>query len=122
MTARDFVKNYILHDSLIDSVEVIDDGMTIILLIDFAFWMQPGYRETDPETGALKVTFRDVSKCDVSKCNLPENINWDEISILDTTVSGETVTFKLLNDMTDAYSELTICSNNILAEAIKDNE
>lgn len=117
MTARDFVKNYILHDSLIDSVEVLDDGMTIILLIDFAFWMQPGYRETDPETGALKVTFRDVAKC-----NLPENINWDETSILDTTVSGETVTFKLLNDMTDAYSELTIRSNNILAEIIKDNE
>ena len=56
MTALDFVKKYIMHDSLISSVEVLDVGRTIVLLIDFAFWMQVGYNETDPETGILKAT------------------------------------------------------------------
>jgi hypothetical protein len=111
MTAQDFVKNYIMHDSLIDNIEISDHGTKIIMLIDFAFWMQAGYDDTDPETGPLKITFRDVSES-----NIPNNINWDEISILETESSNGTVTFKLINDMTDAYLDLNIQSNNISVE------
>jgi hypothetical protein len=113
MTAQEFVRKYILHDSLIESVEVLSGGKTIVLMIDFAFWMQPGYNTANPETGTLKVTFDDVSEC-----SIPENVKWNEISILDAVASGNTVKFSLMNDMTDACSELTICSNRILAEKL----
>ncbi len=113
MTAHDFVKNYIMHDSLIDSVEVLNGGRTIVILIDFAFWMQVGYNETDPETGTLKVTFSNVSNYII-----PENIDWNEISILETAASGNTVKFNLMNDMTDAYIELSICSGHIVVEKL----
>ena len=111
MTALDFVKNYIMHDSLIDSVEILDAGRTIVLLIDFAFWMQSGYNETDSETGLLKVTFSNVSDY-----SIPEGADWNEISILEAVASGNTVKFSLMNDMTDAYLELSICSKHIVAE------
>jgi hypothetical protein len=113
MTALDFVKKYIMHDSLISSVEVLDVGRTIVLLIDFAFWMQVGYNETDPETGILKVTFSDVTDY-----NIPEDVDWNEISILEATASGNTVKFSLMNDMTDVYLELIICSGHIVAEKL----
>ena len=113
MTAQEFVRKYILHDSLIESVEVLNDGRTIVVMIDFSFWMQPGYNAADPETGTLKVTFNDVSES-----SIPQNVKWNEVSILDAAASGNTVKFSLMNDMTDACSELTICSSRILAEKL----
>lgn len=113
MTAHDFVKNYIMHDSLIDSIEVLDAGRTLVLMIDFAFWMQVGYNENDPETGLLQVTFSDVSDY-----SIPKDADWNEISILEATASGNTVKFSLMNDMTDAYLELIICSEQIVAEKL----
>ena len=113
MTAQEFVRKNILHDSLIESVEVLNDGRTIVLMIDFAFWMQPEYNAAEPETGTLKVTFDDVSEF-----SIPQNIMWNEISILDTAASGNTVKFSLMNDMTDACSELTISSSRIWAEKL----
>ena len=102
-----------MHDSLIESVEILNGGREIVLMIDFAFWMQIGYNAADQETGPLKVTFNDVSEF-----SIPENAKWNEISILDAAASGNTVKFSLMNDMTDACSELTISSNHILAEKL----
>ena len=84
-----------------------------MLLIDFAFWMQSGYNETDSETGLLKVTFSNVSDY-----SIPEEADWNEISILEAVASGNTVKFSLMNDMTDAYLELSICSKHIVAEKL----
>jgi len=72
VNARDFAEKYIMHDSLINSVEVLNEGNTIVMSTDFAFWMQKGYNETDPETGTLKITF-----CDVSSYVIPENVDWN---------------------------------------------
>ncbi len=38
MNANEFVSKYILHDSLIEAMSIRDDK-TIIMTIDFAFWM-----------------------------------------------------------------------------------
>ena len=111
MTAHEFVENYIMHDSLVDSVEVHDYGATIVLLLDFAFWMQPGYNETDPETGTLKIIFNNVSEFSIS-----ENVDWNTVSILDTADSEGMVKFSLMNDLTDEYLELIIRSNHIIVE------
>ncbi len=111
MTGSEFVANYIMHDSLINSVVVQDDGTRVVLEIDFAFWMQEGYKESDPETGLIKVTFNDVSNYDV-----PEDADWNEISILETSLENGRIKFALMNDMIDDYLELIIESNVIDVE------
>ncbi|MDO4841008.1 MAG: hypothetical protein Q3990_10100 [Desulfovibrionaceae bacterium] len=120
MTAHDFVKNYYMHDSSIDNVEVLDNGRTIVLWVDFSYWMQEEYKDGDPENGTIKITFYDVSDY-----TIPENVNWDEIGVFSSYVSGETVIFNLENDMAYLRSgvvgdflELSICSNRILVEAV----
>ncbi len=111
MTGSEFVANYIMHDSLIDSVDVQEDGTRVVIIIDFAFWMQNGYRESDPETGAIRVTFNDVSNYDV-----PEDADWNEISILETSLENGRIKFALMNDMTDDYLEIIIESSSVDVE------
>ena len=113
MTAHDFVKNYYMHDSLIDNVEVLDNGRTIVLWVDFSYWMQEEYKEGDPDTGKLKITFYDVENY-----SIPENVNWTEISILDSFDLEGKVKFNMVNDDTDDFLVLSICSNRILVEAL----
>ena len=62
MKIQEFVSNYIMHDSLIESIEKESNNTTIIMVINFAFWMQKSYEENDPETGLLKVIFHNVSE------------------------------------------------------------
>ena len=111
MTGSEFVANYIMHDSLIDSVDVQEGGTRVVLMIDFAFWMQNDYKELDPETGSIRVTFKDVSYYD-----LPEDADWNEISILETSLENGRIKFALMNDMTDEYLELIIETNAVDVE------
>lgn len=113
MNAKDFAENYIMHDSLIDLVEVLNGGNTIGMHIDFAFWMQKGYNDSDPETGTLKVTFFDVSSYAI-----PENADWNAISILEMRAVEDGILFSLMNDMTDDYLEIRIRSNRIIVESV----
>ena len=108
MTIKEFVANYYMHDSLIDKAEILENGSTIILWIDFAFWMQEWYNENDPETGIIKVTFHGVSGY-----TIPENVNWNEISILNMDMEEDGVKFALSNDMTDDYLEISINADSV---------
>lgn len=76
--------------------------------------MQRGYKDTEAETGIIKVTFSHVSSYII-----PENVDWDEISILETRSEGSSVKFALMNDSTDAYLEIVIASNDITVELVK---
>ncbi len=107
MLVKDFISNYDMHDSLIDKLEI-QENNTIIITIDFAFWMQAGYNESDPETGPLIVTF-----INVSNYQIPENVSWDEVSILDMHSSDNKIIFFLNNDLTDDYLEIVIECNEI---------
>ena len=111
MTIAEFVNRYNLHDSLIDKVEILENGSTIALWIDFAFWMQNGYDEKDPETGMIIVTFHGVTDSVI-----PENVNWDEISILELKKDGDSIVFALMNDMTDDYLEININADHVTVE------
>ena len=115
MTLPDFIANYIMHDSFIDKVEILENGSTIALWIDFAFWMQNGYKENDPETGVIKVIFNGVTNY-----SIPENVNWDEISILEMKMDGECIVFAMINDMTDDYLEININADHVSVE-VEDN-
>ena len=111
MTSKDFVDNYNMHDSLIDSVEISKETGKIVLTIDFAFWMQPGYSDSDPETGLIKVTFSNVSYY-----AYPDEINLDQVSILETSIESGNVKFALIDDITDDSYEILIESDFVEIE------
>ena len=113
MNAETFVENYIMYDSLIDKVEADSAAKTVVMLIDFAFWMQKDYVEGEPETGVLKVTFSNVSQC-----IMPSYADWQAVSILETRIEEDAVLFALLNDMTDDYSEIRIKAGSVTVERI----
>ena len=53
-------KTYYFHDSLLDNIEINRDQATVTLTIDFCFWAQEGYNESDPETGTIRLFFSGV--------------------------------------------------------------
>ena len=111
MTLEKFVDDYNMHDSLIDSITVEENGNTVRILIDFAFWMQDHYQESDPETGPLEVCFQNVSRYDH-----PENLPLEEISILKTFIREGSIVFALLNDVTDEYFEIQIVADEVIVK------
>ena len=108
MTIQDFVTKYNLHDSLIDAVLYNGDANTVEMHINFAFWMQEWYTEDMDETGILKVMFNNVNLFDC-----PNDVPWEQISIIQATVKGDTIKFALMNDITDGYLEIMIKCNSI---------
>ena len=56
----------------------------------------------------LNVTFHGVTNYVI-----PENVNWDEISIFEMKMDGGRIKFALMNDMTDDYLEIVINANQV---------
>lgn len=106
MKLNDFVEKYIMHDSLFTSIT--QDKNTVKMVIDFAYWMQPGFSEGSPETGPLKVEFSNVTRF---VC--PENIPLDQVSILKTSCKENTIQFSILNDITNEYFEIVIEAESV---------
>ena len=97
MNAKEFIENYYMHDSWIENVEVFDGGTKLLFTVDFAFWMQEGYKESDPETGIINVTFDGVKKYEA-----PENIVWENYDILNTFLTEtDGVKFAMGSDIFD---------------------
>ena len=65
------------------------------------------------KTGTLKVIFNNVADY-----KIPENVNWDEVSILEAKMNGNHICFALINDMTDDYLEINIKAEQVSATAI----
>ena len=108
MTRTEFVTMYNMHDSLVEAVDVTEAGKAIEILIDFAFWMQEHYREGDPETGLIKVVFKNVRSFQI-----PPNTEWGETSILEMGEEDRYVRFLLINDMTDDSLEILIETDEV---------
>ena len=113
MTAEEFVKKYVLHDSLIDGVYVDNENGKVTMEIDFAFWMQEGYEESDPETGMVNMIFDGVNYVEI-----PQGVDWSEISISEARIDGDMIKFELMNDVTDDYLEILISAQNVSLETI----
>ena len=106
MKINDFVEKYIMHDSLITSIT--NDKNSVRMIIDFAFWMQPGFSEGSPETGPLEVDFLNATRFEC-----PENIPLDQVSILKTSCEENTIRFSMLNDITNEYFEIVIEAESV---------
>ena len=113
MKAKEFVDKYYLHDSLFDKVSFSKDNAVVSMIIDFAFWMQSWYKEGTAETGLISVTFNSVENY-----TCPENVDWEQISILQAEESEGVIKFSLMNDMEDSYLEMIIKSDDIVVEIL----
>lgn len=71
--------------------------------------MQNDYVEKN-ETSAIKVVFNDVKAYDI-----PQNMKWSKISILDTKIDKNKIIFSLINDITDDYEGIKFyrCRNSL---------
>ena len=117
MKAKEFVDKYYLHDSLFEKVSFSKDTAVVSMIIDFAFWMQSWYKEGTAETGLISVTFNNVENY-----TCPENVDWEQISILQAEESDGVIKFSLMNDMEDSYLEMTIKSDDIVVEILDNCE
>ena len=113
MKAKEFVDKYYLHDSLFEKVSFSKDTAVVSMIIDFAFWMQSWYKEGTAETGLISVTFNNVENY-----TCPENVDWEQISILQAEESEGVIKFSLMNDMEDSYLEMIIKSDDIVVEIL----
>ncbi len=108
MTPETFVNKYDLHDSMINSIATESNSTVIRMVIDFAFWMQEGYKEEHAETGPLAVCFSNVTEYDC-----PDQLPLEETSILKASLQDGSIIFVLLNDLTDECYEIRIKARDI---------
>lgn len=108
MTINELNKAYYFHDSLLDNIEINRNRSTVVLTIDFCFWAQAGYKESDPETGIIKLSFSGVEIYPELEGDL------DSYSILNTSCT-DNGTWKVvaLNDETDICYDIIIKANNV---------
>ena len=108
MTQQEFITNYNFHDSLIDDVSFDAGSKQVVMRIDFAYWMQEWYTEDMAETDALTIIFNEVSQF---VC--PEDVPWEQISIIQASLENDNIKFALMNDITDGYLDIFIKCKSI---------
>ena len=108
MDIKHFFQNYNFHDSLLKNIEYCNDTSSVNMLVDFAFWMQEGYQEEEPETGLILIIFSDVSEYDC-----PDNINFDQVSFLGSEIIEDAIKYEMVNDFTDEYFSITIKAKSV---------
>jgi len=108
MKIYSLLERYNLHDSLLLGINYDKNESTLELVIDFAFWMQKGYKDDMPETGVVKLMFSGINSIE-----LPDNIDFNMTSILDVETNGSTIDIMLINDLTDESDDIKIDANNV---------
>ena len=109
MKVIDFVNEYYLHDSFIKSVEKDDNNHTVTLFIHFAFWMQKGFVEGNPESGVIKVVFYNVREY---KCEDGDPVG-AFVGILNAEYKDGSLVISMLDDETVSYFELVIAADEV---------
>ena len=117
MTIQEFINKYEFHDSLIDTVAFDGESNKVILHIDFAYWKQEWYIENMPETDKLIVIFDGV-------CSIvcPNDVSWEQISIIQASLEGDSIKFALMNDITNDYLEIIIKCESVTIEYYENNQ
>jgi hypothetical protein len=107
MTVREFETKYSLHDSLVKNIRYDSKKKELHFLLDFCWWMQPGYDEDKPMPDLMELVFYNVPGYQGLQGAI------DDLSIL-WFESGETnVTLALLDDLHDKLYPLTFFSDDI---------
>ena len=53
MKINELLNKYTFHDSLLENISYDKENSKLTLTIDFCFWMQNDYDESQPETGNM---------------------------------------------------------------------
>ena len=62
MTLSDFLRQYYFHDSSIEKIDFNIEHKILTIRIDFCFWMQPWYKQSeDPANALIDIIFENVS-------------------------------------------------------------
>lgn len=104
MQINNFLSTYELHDSLLTEVTVNENMLT--LTIDFCYWMQNGYQDSDVETGKLQLCFSEIS----DYCGPLGEV--DDFSILKAEYKNNIFSLLLLDDFNNQSSILCFCSDS----------
>lgn len=114
MTLQEFQSKYNFHDSFFESMKYDEHNAELVLIINFAFWMQKDFPDGNEENGLLKVTFHNVTdyKC---KGGDPSG---NFVGILNTASDGDTFIFNMFDDESGDFIELSIKSPDVSAEKL----
>lgn len=108
MTQQEFITKYNFHDSLINNVSFDNASNKITMQVDFAYWMQEWYTEDMTETDTLTIIFNEVSQF---VC--PDDVPWEQISIIQASLEDDNIKFALMNDIIDGYLDVLIKCKSI---------
>ncbi len=109
MTVKDFVSSIVLHDSLLEAIDVCKENNTITITVDFCFWQQKDFREGTSETGIVKLIFRGVESYSLDA----DELNSDEI-VGCTYKDENTITIQAINDLSGDCRNYTIKAVDVL--------
>ncbi len=112
MTIAEFANRYNLHDSYIEAVKYDPESRSVVLTIQFLFWMQNDYVEGSPETGLLYVTFHNASRYSCENENPADPFS----GILTAECKNGDLILKLMNDKTGRYFEVVISAEDVTLE------
>jgi hypothetical protein len=73
MTIQEFLRQYYMHDSLLEEICCDVSGTTAVLKVDFCTWAQAGYTEAQPETQMMQMRFDRVHRIEGSNIYLDSN-------------------------------------------------
>ena len=108
MTILEFASHYNLHDSLIQAIEYKKDSQRLIFRLEFCYWAQDGYNETQQPVGEVNLVFDGVPDYQ----GLTGKI--DYYCILDFTASDNQVHISVLDDYHDKLYQLQFCAKQVL--------
>ncbi len=109
MSINEFFDKYNLHDSYVEKVSYDDTIQNLLLLVNFAFWLQDDYVDGDPENGELQVVFNNVSlySCqDGDPCG-------DFVGILGSSLNEQGDYIISFSDDADVYFEMSIHAETV---------
>lgn len=90
MTVAEFIRSYNLHDSLLKSIWVNNEQNTVRLDIDLCYWLQPEYRDGDPESGMVYALFTGVESVEHEPWSIDDDV------ILQCSHDQDTSTFHMV--------------------------
>ena len=108
MKIDEFIKNYNLHDSLLEDIKYDAANNIVLLTIDFCYWQQDNYKDETLETETIIIKFNETDEIIYN----PYQINSDEI--LKVYLNEENkITIVVYNDLSEECKEITIKANDV---------
>lgn len=101
MRIYELLNSYYFHDSLIEEVKYFKEKEKVVIKMDFCNWLQPNYKEKEPEILECTVTFQGITHCNPEPCTL----NLDSDQILDINSDSE-------ENSNDCYIEFVLMGND----------